>query len=297
MRTVDIIATVVVLTCMAGTALGQPPLVPIRVVVKQKDLKDPVPFPRVAGFTIMRNNLPFANASCPDASDSNGELTCTLICPSTDKNATLLLMPPKRERSSVVAGMKVPAAYELKVADCRVVTRQPVELVYKTVTAQLAELQVTSPAVFRAATTVSNGKLQVKPFSAASRDLEVLAQNEEHRKAIRELGELSRLAAERERIDRQGDGKESILMANMADYAVGTNSVLLKAQASDAIGPDAAAKLVNLSPEPVELDKSITRVTKTLSAKPVLNKNELQLERAAKAIANTRTLSSTRAAF
>jgi hypothetical protein len=275
------------LACAAGTALAQQPPVqptslPIRVLVQQKDIGDPVPLPRVAGFTILRNNTLYASASCPDASNAKGELTCTLTCAPTSKDATLLLMPATREKADVVAGMKVPAARELTVADCKIATPQPVVLVYKTVTAQLAELQAASPDVYKAATVVANGRVQVKPFAAASADLEQLAAKPENRRAIQELGELGSAAAERPASGGLAAGKASVAGQHMADYAVGARSVLLKAQTSDAMGPKTADQLVKLSAKPVDLNKSIDNVTKTLGAKAVVNKDEARLERAAK---------------
>lgn len=267
MKTFHSIACGVMFAAAAGPAWAQAVAVPIRIVVKQKDVGAPTPFPHVPGFTILRNNTPFANAQCPDASDANGELTCRLTCSQSDRDATLRLMPPRRENAgSILAGMTVPVAPELKVVNCQLVTAQPVELVYRTFAAQLAELRAASPDVYAAATTTANGKVRLKPFAAAAPGLEQLARSEDNRRAILELGELARLSPE------------------TGDYATGTKSVVLKAQATNAVGPVAAARLVALSPEPVELDRSITRVTNELRARTVLNKDELQLQRAAKAL-------------
>ncbi|TQK11852.1 hypothetical protein [Herbaspirillum sp. SJZ107] len=204
MKTAEKCALAVAVMCAAGMSRAEEAPVPIRVMVQQLDLGTPVPLARVSGFTIFRNDKPYASAVCPDASDAKGELTCMLTCAPANRNATLLLMPPRREIAIVVAGMKVPAAREVKVADCRIATPQPVVVVYKTVKAQLAELEASSPAVYQAATTVVNGAVQLKPFSVASTALEQLAMHVKNRAAIQELGELSRLASERLAVERMG---------------------------------------------------------------------------------------------
>ena len=290
MRAIKASAIAIVLACAMGAALAQNPVVRIRVLVKQKDLGASVPFPGVPGFAILRNNLAFQLASCPDESDARGELTCTLACAPDTRNATLLLMPPTREKAVKVAGMKVPPAKGLQVTDCRITTQQPIELVYKSEAAQLAELQATSPAVYNAAFIAANGEVRTKPFLTASRELEQLAVKEENRNAIRELGELGRFVGERQAAGPAVAAKAPRLEAKAADYAVGTSSVLLKAQTADAMGPEQANKLVKLSAEAAELDKSITNVTKTLDVKPVLVPNEVKLNRAVKAMARSQSL-------
>lgn len=286
MKTVLMLACALASAGLSTATIAQTVPMQIRVLVKQKDIGAESPLPRVGQFTILRNNTRYPQADCPDASNTNGELVCTVSCASNSRNATLLLRPPTSDLAVVVSGMAVPPARELQLSECKLTTPQPVVLVYKTVAAQLAELRLQNNAVYMAATAGQGIGARIKPFPQAQGDLEALAKNEANRPAIQQLAELARM--ERERQTAMARAKEELAAApsvkaitGLDGYAVGMQSVLLKAQAVDAVGAAQAAAWVKVSPEPVELDKSISRVTRSLGQKNVLADKERLLERTA----------------
>jgi hypothetical protein len=267
--------------------MAEPPkVVDIKLIVQQKDKGNPVPFPNVAGFRFKRNNNEFSGAVCPDASNDNGEVICRLTCPDNDKDIRLLLLSPRKEQASIVAGRYVPEAVSVDVKQCKIVTKLPLALTYKTLVARAEELRASAPAVFNAVASIEGDAVKLKPFKAASSQLEQLARNTSNRQSIMELGEFAKLYAEN-----KATGSPVPINANAEEYAVGVSSVVLQAQVVDALGGQTGKNLVAISPAPVELNRSLSNVSKALGAKQALNPEEIRLQRSIQSFSKVKAFS------
>lgn len=253
---------------------------PLQVVVKRQDRGAPVAFERVGGFLLKRNNAAFVGGTCLDTSNSKGEVTCKLTCHASDKDFNLLLVPPKKEEALIVAGMSSPPAPAVEVSNCKIVSKVPVELVYRTEGARAAELMARSPAVFAAAVSNENGILRFKPFKEAAPQLEQLARNPANRDAIGALSELANL-----HVENKATGKPTVISESAADYAFGAPSVVLLAQTTDALGPQEARQIVSVSAAPRDYSKSVSAVSKAIDVKPVLSPEQVRLQKSVQAAA------------
>jgi hypothetical protein len=270
-----LIRLVVALAAMpaAGLAIAAEDI-SITVVVKQKD-KGPqaAPFPNVAGFLFKRALADYVGATCPDASNDKGELTCRLSCAGNDTSLRVLLVAPQKDRATIVAGMSPPPAVPIDIEKCKVRNRLPVELVYKTAYARAEELKASDPALFNSVATLNGKSVEFKSFATASPQLRQIAQDKSRHQALLELAEVARLYEET-----PGTSKTASA-STLAEYEAGVTSVVLQAKVGEAMGSKATG-LVKVSPAPEELQKSLSNVSKALNTKPVLNQSEIGLSRA-----------------
>jgi hypothetical protein len=134
-----------------------------------------------------------------------------------------------------------------------------------------SELQASSPQVVSAIFKEGSATPSVKPFSQSAEQLKVLAKNEANREAILQLSRFA-VAYEEAPPERKPPG----IGANVTQYAVGANSIVLQAVVANAIGSK-ANDLVKISPEPVEFHRSIGQIEMELNKKPNLNAGEIEL--------------------
>ncbi len=255
--------------------------IPLQVVVRQKHRGEPIPFPRVGGFAFKRNQLPFTGAICPDVSNAAGELSCKITCVDADKNFILQLIPAKSEQSLIVGGMAAPAAPTIEVLNCKVAATAPIVLLYKTEAARAAELLAIAPRVLAAAAVITaDGTVRFKPFNEASPQLEELAKDKVNREAIAALSELATM-----NVANQARSPASVVHVNSTEYALGAPSILLRAQTTDALGPQAAKELVTVSGTLRDYNKSVAEINKAINAKSALSPEQVRLHRATKAYA------------
>ncbi|APV51464.1 hypothetical protein BWI17_18260 [Betaproteobacteria bacterium GR16-43] len=105
----------IALLALAVPAHADKATLPIRVVSKSGT--DTRAFQGVGPFEIKRNSAKFADATCPDESDSDGKLVCVVTCSKTDDGAkTLMLVPPSK--GGRTKGYVAPTAQELKLTKC-----------------------------------------------------------------------------------------------------------------------------------------------------------------------------------
>jgi hypothetical protein len=241
--------------------------VKIAVSVKEKPKEQPKPFADVSGFVIRRSTTDYKNASCPDASNSGGELVCRIMCNGADGDLRLQVFAPLKEKARIVAGLTPPCAAAIDVVACKVMTPQPVRLVYRSAEVVFDELLAWAPDVYSAIVVTGDPtNPKIRNFSDATEDLRVLAAKKENRDAILEF---SKLAAQL----KSGDASN---MSTFGQYAAGGQSLVFQSLVSHAAGASTGA-LVKVSPDPADLQRSVGIVAKELDKKLALNAHEIKL--------------------
>ena len=233
------------------------------------------PFEGVGGFAIKRSSdAAFTGASCPNASNSQGELGCKVACSPSDADLQLLVHPPTQEKARIVAGLAPPSAPSVEIVGCQLNNKQPIVIIYKTVGVALDDLNSSNPELVQAVTmSASGGGFTFKPFSDSAPTLQALSAKSTDRAA---LVELARIAA----VFRAAPPEQrpaAIKGADFSQYAVGLNSVLLRAAVIDAGSTPAAASKVKVSSDAVDFQRSLAAVQKDYEAKALLNEKEIYL--------------------
>ena len=226
----------------------------------------------VGGFAMKRSDAAFAGATCPNMSNAKGELDCKVVCKADDTSLQLLVLPPTQEKARVVAGLAPPGAPVVEIVGCQLSSKLPVMIVYRTLEVALDDLNTSNPEVVQAATVAMRGNLSFKPFDDSAPRLQALSAKSSNRAAMADLARIAAAFrdAPPERRPAMFDGAE------FSQYAVGLNSVLLRASVADAGGPGAASK-VKVSSDAADYQRSLASVQKTLEAKPYLNEKEIRL--------------------
>lgn len=91
---------------------------------------EPQPFSAVGTFQVYRGEQTFAGASCPDLSNDQGRLTCTITCDKSDSLAKpLRVVPPSR--SDRVRGYIAPPSASVELKGCALSPQAVSSFVYK----------------------------------------------------------------------------------------------------------------------------------------------------------------------
>ena len=261
------------LCLLAGAVTAEPISVPVSVRLRDKPGKmTDKALVGVGGFAMKRSDAAFAGASCPNMSNAKGELDCKVVCKADDTSLQLLMLPPTQEKARVVAGLAPPGAPVVEIVGCQLSSKLPVMIVYRTLEVALDDLSTSNPEVVQAATVAMRGGLGFKSFDDSAPKLQALSAKPSNRAAMADLARIAAAFrdAPPERRPALFDGAE------LSQYAVGLNSVLLRAHAADA-GGSAAASKVKVSSDAADYQRSLASVQKTLDAKPYLNEKEIRL--------------------
>jgi hypothetical protein len=185
----------------------------------------------------------------------------------------LHLVSPGRELARIVAGLSAPGNEPLEVSGCKIKTKLPVEVVYRSIDVIYGELAVTSPALYNAITVTNPGKApQLKPFNSAAPSLEGFARDPKNRAAMLEFSRLASAYQEAPPERRP----VTFAATDFGQYANGINSAVLKARVEEAMGGTTGSQ-VKVSGSSVDFLRSVTAVERALDAKPVLSKDEILL--------------------
>lgn len=194
-------------------------LISVRQVTHQKP--DPYAFSGVGLFSIFRGEQPFAGASCPDISNQEGRLECSIACDKADSSTKpLRVVPPSK--SYRVRGYITPASADVQLKGCLLLPNASSTFVYKD--SQLVIQQVLK----------NNPELQqiIKPspnqetfnFAAINAAMPVMKQVAEREYGGVALISLSQAASALAEKRQEGDPVGAELLSK---YQVGINNVLL----------------------------------------------------------------------
>lgn len=249
----------------------------IQMSVRLRDVpgdKTGKPLEGVGGFAIKRSSdAAFAGASCPNASNKQGDFGCKVVCTPNDADLQLLVHPPTQERSRIVAGLAPPSAPSVEIVGCQLSNKQPIVIIYKTVSVALDDLNSSNPELVQAITMGTSGGYTFKPFADSAPTLQALSAKSTDRAAIVELARIA--AAFRAAPPEQRPA--AVKGADFSQYAVGLNSVLLRAAVIDAGSAPAAASKVKVSSDAADFQRSLAAVQKAYEAKALLNEKEIFL--------------------
>ncbi len=230
------------------------------------------PFAEVGGFVVKRVAADYKGASCPNASNARGELDCKVSCDTTDADLQLLMHPPTKEKARIVAGLTPPPAKSIEIVGCKLSSKAPVVLVYRTLDVTLDELFAANPELVAATADKTDTVLRFKPFSLSAPRLQQLAAKPSNREALLDLGRAAQAWQDLPEDKRQ----LTLPSADFGQYAIGVNSVVLQATVNDTIGP-AAARRIKVSADATDFHRSVRDVEQVLDAKPVLSDTEIIL--------------------
>jgi hypothetical protein len=248
----------------------------LKVLVKLREKPEETvgkPFADVGGFALRRNNANYGRATCPDVSNAKGEFVCKVECETDDADMRLHLASPGRELARIVAGLSPPGLEAIEVAGCKIKTKLPIEVVYRSLDVIQAEFVVANPALYNLITTSSPGKpLQFKPFPSAAPSLEGLAKDPKYRAGMLEF---SRIAAAYQ--DAPPERRPAAFAGgDFGQYANGMNSAVLKAVVEEVIGGQLSSQ-VRVSGSRADFLRSVEAVERGLDAKPMLSESEIFL--------------------
>lgn len=253
----------------------------IKVVVKLREKADDLsgkPFSDVGGFALRRNAVTYSKASCPDLSDAQGAFACKVQCDATDGDMRLQLVSPGRELARIVAGFSPPSLQAVEVSACKVKTKLPIVVIYRSLDVIFSEFRAANPEVYNTLKSEGAGAhLKLKPFSTVASALEVMAKEPSKRGA---LLEFSRVASAYEESPAE---LRPIEFANIDQYASGLNSIVLKALAAQTDDTQLGSA-VKISSSNADLVRSINAVDRKLNAKAVLSAPEIVLSDAVRDI-------------
>lgn len=243
-----------------------------------------MPFPNIGGFVVRRLRLPYDKARCPNSSNGEGMLHCEIECQKAEGVLRLDVKSPGHTNLAAVRGYFQPSEVAFDVANCAVGGKQPVVLTYKSREVVLGEFTASNPVIVNA---VFGGKptwapAELKPFGASAEILNKYAESAQGKEAVSRFAELSSvLAQDAHELD------DKNLAAMWREYAVGSQSIALRASVGATLGTD-AAKLVTISPKKSDLYRSAASVEKQIAGKAALNPGDLAVINEVRAIQRNR---------
>ncbi len=270
------LAVVFAIVLTGGQALADS--LDIRIVILRKDRVEapPKPFSDVGGVSLRQQSTSYEKASCPNTSDTKGQLTCRVECVRKDGALRLYLRGPDTSAWPAVRGYSQPADIPLQIDNCAVAGSQPFTLVYKSAAVMLSELRANNPTLISALLVEPgswDGKtpLKFKPFGQSVLVLQEYSDLPQGRDALAQLAEFSEAYSLLAK-----DAKDESSAKTFEEYLFGSRSINLKAAAADSLGKT-ESDLVLVSPKKSDLLKSAASVEKKLGSKQSLTERDFLL--------------------
>lgn len=235
----------------------------LTIVVKnrtQQALK-PIAFSGVGTFEIFRNDAKFANGSCPDSSNREGKLACSIICdPKDSMSKTLRVVPPGK--SLRVRGYVAPPADEIELQGCTVLPSANREFVYTDSRLALTELTRSNVALSQLVTIKASGSgVQLADTAHA---IAVFKKVGGASDGVAVLGSFQRIAAALADHPQFAMDQESV--KGLSQYSVGASNVLLRQIANAQIDSKTGEK-VKLSGSKEDFYSNLTAIEDSLDKK------------------------------
>jgi hypothetical protein len=222
---------------LAGASMADQVLVPIVVHQVTHVRTAAHPFPAVGPFRIQRGDQLVANSSCPDLSNQEGRLVCSIPCDKADRNAKpLRVVPPIKTRAH---GYVAPVSANIELVGCSITPAAPPPFLYKeskyfirTLLAMRKELEAVI------SVSADGGQVTLAPVEGAIPVMTQIVATPEGAETLASLNTAMGALLEVQ----QADPKSADLLSS---YLVGINNVFLAEAAKKATGkaPSADFKL------------------------------------------------------
>lgn len=241
-------------------------VVKVKVLLKDKVNSNAVPFRDIRGFVVLQGGIAYPGSSCPNPSDNDGMLTCSVPC-SSNADLQLALRSPNRNIDVRTSGYgAIPATLPLSIKGCSQTGASPVEFIFKSREVLLSEFEKDHPTIYKALVNKTNN--EIKSLNESSPALIDLAKNPANRDAILQLSTIAKAV--------QTDVRPAKpVWKNLDEYAVGAPSIIVKAAAEKS--SEHATAIVTSDPN--LLNRNMGEISKKLSEKPTLNAGDRELFR------------------
>lgn len=219
----------------------------IQIAVKQRTQQKPiaVPFGSVGLFEIYRGETKFAPAACPDYSNKEGRLSCTITCSQKEQTRkNLRIIPPAKGLQ--IRGFVAPPADEIELVGCKVNPGLTREFVYIDSRLALNGIFKQDPSLAQFASDIGHGKTVTFPdANAVLQVYEKVAKSPDGLTKLSEIQRISALAAEANQADGDAAGAKQLNA-----YSVGVSNYFLKKIAVKNLGSESqTVKLTGETPD------------------------------------------------
>jgi hypothetical protein len=218
-------------------AYAQKVTVQISVTQATHEKETPHAFPGVGLFEIFRGEQPFQGAECPDMSNNQGKLTCTVTCDSSDSTSKQLrLVPPSKAHR--VRGFIPPLSADLSLKGCALSPRAPGPFVYRDSKLVLRLVLKDSPqmrALFR-----RSADFEVIEFAGFGTAMPVMQQVASTHDGPATLVQFNRAASA---FIEGRDDPDPVMTAALSKYQIAIYNVLLGEIAKQKVGLASTARL------------------------------------------------------
>jgi hypothetical protein len=274
---------------IATAAWAEVTQITIRVKMHLKQTEAPRAFSAVDGFQVYRGSTKFDAASCPDASDRDGKLFCSITCSATDAvEKTLRLVPPGK--TARVKGYVAPAAEELKLSKCKVQPKSQWEFVYTDPVVSVAQIVAKEPKLAAVARAQPENNLLVFNSSAeAIAVLEKVGETAQGREALFNFQQAALAATESQEIKLDPKAREAVEKYPSVIGSIYFKTLVMRVKPDAAkyvtIKADKSAYFSNMEAVAMHLDRDAAK-------SPQVNQllNQVQEWKAVPASASTRNL-------
>jgi hypothetical protein len=263
------------LLAMGSTAFAEEAVIPI--VVKQRTQQAPkaAPFASVGLFEIYRGETKFTGASCPDLSNKDGHLSCTITCSEKERTSkNLRIVPPGK--SIQVRGFVTPPAGEIELVGCKLNPDLVQEFVYTDSRLALFILFQADPTLSRFAIVGKDGKTVT--FGDWPAVLEAYDKVLKSPDGVAKLSHIQKISAVAADANQAGGNVDAAKLFNA--YSVGVSNYFLKTISVTNIGADSKSiKLTGTTPDYYQNLRLVeTGLEKQMGRTPVQNQllNDVQ---------------------
>jgi len=182
--------------------------------------KDAYAFPGVGVFQIVRGTQPFQGASCPDLSNKDGRLTCSIGCDKADATVKpLRVVPPSR----AVRGFIPPPLVDIELKGCTLVPPALPPFLYRDAKLVVENALQKAPELARTVAAMQDGKgFNFVPVGEALPVLVGVASSDKGRQALYDLNAAAGAFAV------SSTETDPNFAQTLSDYQVGITNILLR---------------------------------------------------------------------